>query len=86
MKKIPKHLIDKLIEAAWGYWYYDSASCGDIRLASIALEQATGVWVYSWWNMIGDIITRNGFMPEATDEDIYNVLRAMGFEIIDETN
>lgn len=84
-KKIPKVWLDKAIAATREY-YHDSASVLALNRISAAthdIERLTGLAWYSLDNLLAGILCSSGCKPDATNEDIYAVLRLLGWEVSD---
>lgn len=90
MKKISKKKLDKLIELTREYWHgeYEQGKNRAILSKRItladALEKEIGL---SWGAVLGlldGILQNHGFFRDATNDEIYCVLRCLGWEVTDE--
>lgn len=87
MKKIPKHLLDKQIEATRLYWTVGGeAYLNTMLLTSQKIEKATGICFCAVWDGVSSILKPSGFNPGADNEVIYSVLNVLGWEVVDEEN
>lgn len=85
MKVMPKSKFDKVIELTRAY-----GRTGDIALVSEridvarSIEDLTGVNWLSVVDVVDSILQSSGFNTEAENEDIYFVLRLLGWRVTDE--
>ncbi len=85
MKKMPKNLFDELIERSRQYWKDgDCYTLADKGVASHKVEDATGVDWLSAGDLVDSIIRWRGFLPNAENEKIYEVLKVLGWEVVDD--
>ena len=89
MKKLNKRILDKCIRMTREYWSEDN------RIPEFAVEEflgkridlATEVGKVSWssvLNLLDGILATRGFNHEASNMEIYLVLRLLGWEVVDE--
>lgn len=85
MKVMPKSKFDKAIELTHAYY-----ETGDISLVTERIEVArsiedcTGVNWLSVVDILDSILQSYGFNVEADNDDIYIVLRLLGWRVADE--
>lgn len=84
-KPIPKKLLDETIAECRKYWNDDPGglSWADILPLCQRLHKATGINWNSWSDFLSAILPRTGLKADATNEDIYAVLRLLGWEVAD---
>lgn len=81
MKKMPKNLLDELIEATRAFWNGDDDALELMKSASIDIQERTGLCFTASWDLVSHIIKPHGFYPGADNEIIYSVLRVLGWEV-----
>lgn len=88
MRKVPKIILNKCIENCRNFWktpYPDCQKYGDVwHTYSEVLAEITNLSAFSWGNIIGGILANNGINKDATNEQIYEVLKILGWEVVDE--
>lgn len=85
MKKMPKKLFDEFIDLSRNYW--DSGEhqlLTDRSYLSHNIEKITGIDWLSVQDLVDAIIRFRAFLPNAENEVIYNVLRVLGWEVVDD--
>lgn len=85
MKKIPKKTLDSLLTMTRKYWEtgeHDYITCC-IALCE-SLQKATSVDWIAFHNLTGSILQGFGFKPRATNATIYDVLKVLGYEVVDD--
>jgi hypothetical protein len=86
MKKINKRILDECIELTRLYW----GESGDEKRYDNILDdrfkwaRTSGVKWSPLLNLLDGILASNGFAPEASNWDVYLVLRLLGWEVVDE--
>lgn len=92
MKKVisKKHLVE-LIELSRQYWVSaretgepNERLLDDRRKPALDIESQTGVNEFSIIDLVDSIVRLDGFLPDAENEEIFNVLRIMGWRVLDE--
>ena len=81
-KQIPKDLLDRAI--AETKEYYRSADLQILNKLSDTtheIEYATGIAWFALENLLGGILCSIGCKPDATNEDVYAILRLLGWEM-----
>jgi hypothetical protein len=83
MRTVSKKTIDKLIQAEKDY---SASYCTFDREQSVSVElqEQTDIGWLCWIDLISSLLTKHGFMPNATNGDIYKVLEALGVEVVDD--
>lgn len=81
-KVIPKKLLDTCINADREYWSYDHNHYDTISLFK-ELDAATGIDWYAMQCLMTALLTYRGLKRNATNEDIYAILRLLGWEVSD---
>ena len=88
MKKIPKKQFDEIIDLTRQYW--DAAPEDGLQTvptrinAAMELEKKIGVMWIAITDLLSAIIGHRGFCPDAKNDEIYSVLRILGWEVVDE--
>ena len=84
-KVIPKALLDKAIDLERDHW----GSCGDPliteRIINVCME-VEAIARINWFslnNLLDGIFPVMGLKHDATNEDIYAILRLLGWEVSD---
>lgn len=86
MKKIPKKLLDELIESSRSYWratFVDEESCQKAQEIAYKIENQCGLNWLAIKDFVDSILTDNGIVPDAENDEIYSALRVLGWEAID---
>lgn len=86
MKKvIPKGLLDEALAYLKDYYHCSPTKQVLERTHTITheIEFHTGVAWYSLEDLICSILSGSGVKPDATNEDIYAILRLLGWEVSD---
>ena len=81
MKQIPKKQLDKVIGLTREYWKDgDTAILGKrIRMAgSLNIDWSPALY------LMDGILQNNGFCPDASNELIYDIIRLLGWEVVDD--
>ena len=88
MRKVPKTILNKCIDNCRNFWktpYPDCQKYGDAwHTYSEALKDTTNLSAFSWQDIIGGILANDGINKDATNEQIYEVLKILGWEVVDE--
>lgn len=83
-KQIPKDLLDEVIAKCSEYWDDGPGSVrwSDVLALCHKLSEVTGIH----WNFLSDFLSSifpsTGLKPDATNEDVYAVLRLLGWEVV----
>lgn len=80
-RKFPKEMLDELIESVRDEWRSYRDHVDTIALALSAEDRIGANWLYIA-NLLMAILSPSGFRPEATNEEIYEVLRVLGWEVV----
>lgn len=84
MKKIPKKLLDECIETTRAYWRCQMTEASQRYKENYgncnALMDVIGVDWLSISDFLDSILRRNGFCPDAENDEIYCALRTLGWE------
>ena len=82
-KRIPKYLLDEAINADREYWSLRSDPGCLERSVSLhrRIEDVSGIDWISFHQLLSAILSFRGLKPSATNEDIYAVLSALGWEV-----
>jgi hypothetical protein len=83
MKKINKRIVDWCIELTRLYW---GGKDIDTEILTDRIETAKKAEI-NWFaliNLLDGILAKGGFNPEASNLEIYLVLRLLGWEVADE--
>lgn len=85
MKRFNKSQIDRLIECSRLYWKTGNLGVLDDKHdCAMEIERATLVDWLSLANFVDAITRPHGFLPDADNEKIYEVLSVLGWEVADE--
>lgn len=84
-KRIPKAHLDKVINGYREYWRGGAHPyiLDDVISECMRIYAITGIYWYSLQNAIDGIVATHGLKPDATNEDIYAILRLLGWEVSD---
>lgn len=86
--KIPKHYFEEIIDATrdrFAYVDYDEECYETICREGAFLESYTGVSFAFWRDFFESILHFDeGINPEVTNEQIYEILKILGLEVVDE--
>ena len=82
-KVIPKTLLDNVIELAREYWTGSSYPFANERQIDLCtkIDALVGINWYSLLNFMFAVFPQRGLKHDATNEDIYAVLRLLGWEV-----
>ena len=82
-KEIPKALLDRAIDLDREYWAGSSDPFANERLIDLCtqIDSLAGVNWYSLQNFLSAVFPQRGLKHDATNEDIYAVLRLLGWEV-----
>lgn len=83
MKKVPKIILDSFLLSANRFWKY-GGSCDPVIDMAEVLEKYTGVEWISWKDLADAIFGCFGFNNELTDEQFYEILKILGWEVVGE--
>ena len=84
MKKLNKRVLDELIEVERNYWGMGLNDKELDRQARKAID--TAMDLECGWSCAVNLTTSiiGGFNRDASNEDIYNILKILGWEVTDE--
>lgn len=84
-KRIPRGPLDEAIALTREYHNLFGAPSVLSRLsdASKLINNATGILWFNIENLLSAILSNHGIKPDATSEDIYAILRQLGWEVSD---
>lgn len=83
MKKIPKKLFDEFLQETRKYWL-DEANYETTLLLAKELQIKTNVQWIAWKDFINSFLYPQGIARAVTNEQIYEVLKILGWEVVDE--
>lgn len=83
MKKINKRILDWCIELTRLYWGEEDVSNDILDDRIKTAKKAESGW-WSLLNLLDGILGSSGFNHEASNLEIYLVLRLLGWEVVDE--
>lgn len=91
MKTISKKKLDEVINLTRNYWGSaretgkpnESLLAARIKVAA-EIEHESTISEFSLLDLVDSILRWHGFIPDAENEDIHFVLRAMGWRVKDE--
>lgn len=88
MKKIPKKLLDKMICTERKVWKNAGGDNADLHSLNIYIardiEEKCGLEWLAICNLLHSILGYKCFRPNATNKEIYDVIRMLGWEVSDE--
>ena len=88
MNKVPKTILNKCIENCRNFWKTPHPDCQKyldaLTTYSEVLAEITNLSAFSWQDIIGGILANDGINKDATNEQIYEVLKILGWEVVDE--
>ena len=85
MKKIPKKKLDEIIDLTRQYWESGNSELLQERIdKAMDLRADTSLDWYACVNLMDGILQPNGFLSHAENDEIYSVLRILGWEAVDE--
>lgn len=82
MKTVPKKALDAAIDAERKY-YRSEVPLADLTASEKALAAATQQTYIVWSELLSAILGYKGLKKDATNEDIYAVLRVLGWEVLE---
>ena len=84
-KTIPKVWLDKAIAGVKEYWSNpkDIQALDRISEATHEIEHAPAIVYFAVDNLLTGILCITGCKPDASNEDIYAILRLLGWEVSD---
>ena len=82
---IPKGPLDEMIALTREYYSLSASRSVLSRIhdRSDQIEDATGIHWLDIENLVSAILPARGIKPDATNEDIYAILRRLGWEVSD---
>ena len=83
MKKINKRILDECIEMTRLYWGNKEIDAEILTDRIKTAKKAEIDWC-ALINLLDSILSKGGFNPEASNLEIYLVLRLLGWEVVDE--
>lgn len=82
--KIPKALLNDAIVFTQDYYASGFAeTLLQLSDRSMRIEEKTGIWWNNIENLLSSILSFQGIKPDATHEDVYAILRLLGWEVSD---
>jgi hypothetical protein len=83
--KIPKAPLDEAIALTREYYHLSASQSTLTRITgrSNQIEAETGIWWINIENVLSSILGNHGINPDATNADIYAILRRLGWEVSD---
>ena len=84
MKKVPKKLLDIFLHKCRIYWLNGESIYTETLLAAKDLQIETEVQWFAWKDLINSLLYPQGLAREFTNEQIYEVLKIFGWEVVDE--
>lgn len=83
MKKLPKKLLDEFLKESRVHWFKKENYEVATSLAR-QLQEATKVNWLGWKDFVNSLIYPNGLARAVTNDQIYEVLKILGWEIVNE--
>lgn len=80
-KVIRKTLLDEVIAAERAYWDDGGEDYEYVSNLHHKIANETGLWAICVSSLFTAITSSHGLKPDATNEDIYAVLRLLGWEV-----
>lgn len=82
-KVIPKTLLDRVIDLNREYWSGSSDPLANERIIDLCtrIDSLSGINWFSLHNFLSAVFPQRGLKHDATNEDIYAVLRLLGWEV-----
>ena len=88
MKKVSKKLLNLAIENCRKYWETPLEDCEEYldewQKASIEIGKKTNTSWCSWKELLGSLLSTFGLNNTLTNEQIYEILKFIGWEVVDE--
>ena len=85
MKKIPKKQFDEVSRLSREYWETGEVSLLKERIkVAMEIRDVAGVDWLATCELFDSIVRGDGFLPGASDEMIYILLRVLGWEVVRE--
>ena len=85
MKRISKKLLDTLIYLERLYWKDgEVVLLPGVHAVAMEIECDCGLDWLSIKELVGSIVRHHGFLEDASNEKIYEVLNVLGWEVSDE--
>lgn len=85
MKTISKKMLEKLADMTRRYWDTGERDILQDRIdLAISMKEETGLTWGAILDLLDGILQNDGFKPNAENEDIYCVLRIMGWKVTDD--
>lgn len=82
--KIPKALLNEAITLTREYYVSGSReTLSRLNDLSRQIEDETGIWWNNIENLLSSVLSYHGIKPDATPENIYAILRLLGWEVSD---
>jgi hypothetical protein len=87
MKKIPKKQFDEVIRLTREFW--EDADDSNVLLQerikiAMNIKDVSGVDWFAIINFVDSLFQRTGFLPDASNEMIYILLRVLGWEVVED--
>lgn len=88
MKKVSKKMFDLAIENCRKYWELPLNDCvkfGDEwQIICMDIGNETNSSWSAWKDLLSSVLSSSGLKPFATNEQIYEILKILGWEVFDE--
>lgn len=85
MKTVKKIEVDRLIRYTKRWWLgSDEDDLNAMLLQSEALGRQTGIEWTAWLNIMDSIFKADGLNNAATNEQVYQILNILGWEVVEE--
>lgn len=88
MKKVSKKLLDLAIENCRKYWelpWNDCVEFGDEwQKVCIEIGEKTNSGWCAWKDFLGSLLSTSGLNNTLTNDQIYEILKFLGWEVVDE--
>jgi hypothetical protein len=85
MKKIPKKMFDAMVTGSRKYWETGNTDhLGRNYALCQRLQEETGVEWICFSDLVGSIVMNRGFKPDVSNEVIYEVLKVLGYEVVND--
>ena len=84
MRKVPKKLLDRFLHKCRRYWLEGESIYAETYLAAKDLQIETEVQWLAWKDFINSLLYSQGIAREFTNEQIYEILKILGWEVVDE--
>lgn len=83
MKKVPKKLLDEFLQESRIHWFEEENYEVATSLAR-QLQKATNTHWLGWKDFVNSLLYPSGLSRAVTNEQIYEILKILGWEVVDE--